>query len=47
MRFHGEPAEGQLSAVSLFLKFFEYLIGHRVVPRAAGNQVDLSAACVR
>ena len=45
MSFHGEPAEGQTSVIRMFLELFEYLISYRVVPRAAGNQVDLPAAC--
>lgn len=37
MRLHGEPAEGQGRVVGMFLKLLEYLIGLRVVPRAARN----------
>jgi len=43
VRFHGKPAEGQTPVISVFLELSEYLVGRRVVPRAAGNQVDLSA----
>ena len=43
VRFHGEPAKGQTSVIRVFLEFFEYFVGHRVVSRATGNQVDLSA----
>ena len=45
VRLHGEPTEGQAPVVCMFLKFLEYLIGLCVVPRAASNQVDLSAGC--
>ena len=43
VRLHGEPAEGQAPVVGMFLKLLEYLIGLRVIPRAARNQVDIPA----
>ena len=43
VRFHGEPAEGQTPVIGMFLVLFKYLIGLRIMPRAAGNQVNLSA----
>lgn len=45
MRLHREPAEGQTPVIGVFLEFLEYLIGLRVVPRAARDQVYLSAVC--
>jgi len=45
VRLHGEPAEGQIPAIGVFLELLECFIGYRVVPHAARNQVDLSAAC--
>ena len=47
VRFHGKPAEGETPVISVFLELFEYLVGHCVVSRAAGNQVDFSAVCAR
>ena len=44
VRFHGKPAEGQTPIIGVFLVFSEYLIGLRVIPYAARNQVDPSAA---
>jgi len=47
VRFHGKPAERQASVISVFLKLSEYLVGHSVMPRATGNEVDFSAVCAR
>jgi hypothetical protein len=46
VRLHGEPAERQVTIVGVLLESLEYVVGFCVVSRAAGDQVNLAAACI-